>query len=128
MKILIDMNLSPAWRAVFVKEGWTARHWSEIGHPSAPDKEILDWAKINGYVVFTNDLDFGAILAATNAQAPSVVQIRTQDLTPDAAGPAVIRGIRSLRKMIEERSVLITFDESSTRARILPIRGGDVAP
>jgi hypothetical protein len=27
------------------------------------------------YVVFTNDLDFGDILAATNADAPSVIQV-----------------------------------------------------
>ncbi len=47
-------------------------HWSEVGDPRATDKAILDWARKNGYWVVTNDLDFGDILAATNALCPSV--------------------------------------------------------
>ena len=67
MKILIDMNLSPAWVSVLEDAGHTASHWSAIGSMNAPDREILSWAKMNGYVLFTHDLDFGAILAATAA-------------------------------------------------------------
>jgi predicted nuclease of predicted toxin-antitoxin system len=29
----------------------------------------MNWALTNGYIVFTHDLDFGAILAATQANA-----------------------------------------------------------
>jgi predicted nuclease of predicted toxin-antitoxin system len=29
------------------------------------DRTIMEWSLTNGYIVFTNDLDFGAILAAT---------------------------------------------------------------
>ncbi len=42
----------------------------------------MEWAKTNSHIVFTHDLDFGAILAATNAIAPSVIQVRTQDVMP----------------------------------------------
>ena len=31
MKILIDMNLSPEWVAVFENHGWSAVHWSTVG-------------------------------------------------------------------------------------------------
>ena len=31
----------------------------------ASDKEIMIWAKEKGYVVFTHDLDFGALLAVS---------------------------------------------------------------
>jgi predicted nuclease of predicted toxin-antitoxin system len=44
-----------------------AVHWSTSGSLDASDREILLWAKANGYVLFTLDLDFGAILAATEA-------------------------------------------------------------
>lgn len=44
---------------------------------SATDEEIMRWARENGYVVFTHDLNFGVILAATRAQSPSVIQVRT---------------------------------------------------
>jgi predicted nuclease of predicted toxin-antitoxin system len=80
MKILIDMNLSPDLVEVLQNNGLDAVHWSEIGAGNAPDREIMAWAKSNDYVVLTHDLDFGTILAVTQASAPSVVQIRIQDL------------------------------------------------
>lgn len=72
------MNLSPDWVEVLSGEGIDAVHWSEIGASSAYDQELMAWAKSNGYIVLTHDLDFGAILAATNADAPSVIQLRFQ--------------------------------------------------
>lgn len=42
----------------------------------------MAWARANDYIVFTHDLDFGAMLALTNAESPSVIQVRTQDVTP----------------------------------------------
>lgn len=66
--------------------GYEAIHWMKIGVPNAPDKIIFEYARAHGFIVFTHDLDFGAILVATNADAPSVFQIRTQDLTPQHIG------------------------------------------
>jgi len=63
MKFVIDMNLSPIWVDAFLKKGWEAIHWSTIGANNAPDHEIMSWARENKYIVFTHDLDFGAILA-----------------------------------------------------------------
>lgn len=68
MKLLIDMNLSPDWVEVLNQEGWEAVHWREIGDPRAADVVIMEWARSNGYTVFTHDLDFGTLLAATRAQ------------------------------------------------------------
>ncbi|MEG3848166.1 DUF5615 family PIN-like protein [Microcoleus sp. herbarium19] len=69
MKILIDMNLSPEWTVVFTKYGIESLHWSTVGDPRATDRVIMDWARVNDYAVFTHDLDFGALLAATQADA-----------------------------------------------------------
>jgi len=41
MKILIDMNLSPAWVRVLEEAGHSAIHWSTIGSLNAPDREVL---------------------------------------------------------------------------------------
>lgn len=75
MKLIIDMNLSPAWLSVLNQAGHTAVHWSSVGSPRAKDREILAWAREHHCIVFTHDLDFGAILATTDADSPSVVQI-----------------------------------------------------
>lgn len=73
IKIIVDMNLPPRWVNLLRAEGWAAVHWSEIGSPGAADTEIVRYAKDGGYTVLTHDLDFGAILAASAGNAPSVV-------------------------------------------------------
>lgn len=120
MKILLDMNLSPKWVEVLETAGWEAVHWYQIGAPDALDQEIFDYALSNNYVVFTNDLDFGAILVARNAQYPSVIQVRTQDVAPENMAQTVIPALRQLEKYLEE-GALIVIDESKWRARILPL-------
>jgi predicted nuclease of predicted toxin-antitoxin system len=101
-------------------EGWDAVHWSSIGTPGAADSEILRYAKDGGYAVLTHDLDFGALLAATGGNAPSVIQVRTQDVFPDAIGRLVILAIHQFKEEIE-RGVLISVDENRSRARLLPL-------
>lgn len=121
MKILIDMNLSPEWVKRFSKNQIESSHWSSVGDPSAPDAEIMRFAREHGYVVFTHDLDFGAILATTNAVGPSVVQVRTQDVLSEETMRLVIRILKSNEAVLLD-GALITVDVSRARIRILPLR------
>ncbi len=120
MKLLIDMNLSPEWVPVLKEEGWEAIHWSSIGHPGASDREIMRWAQANGHIVFTHDLDFGAILAATRAESPSVFQIRTQDINPRHIRELIVSALNQFRDHLEG-GALVSVDETKLRARILPL-------
>lgn len=90
MKFLVDMNLSPKWCAILQAEGWESVHWSDVGSATAPDHEIMQYALNEGRMVLTHDLDFGAMLAATQAKGPSVVQVRTQDVRPQTLAPLLI--------------------------------------
>ena len=83
MKILVDMNLSPDQCQALGQFSIGSTHWSNVDEPTAPDKTLMEWAKNNDYIVFTHDLDFGSILAATQANAPSVIQVRVQDTFPE---------------------------------------------
>ena len=121
MKLLIDMNLSPHLVRFFKDRGYEAIHWIDIGDPGATDREIMAWAKERGYVVVTHDLDFGAILAATEASFPSVVQVRTLDVSPESIGPKLADLIEMYRKPLEE-GALIVLDDAKVRVRILPLR------
>jgi predicted nuclease of predicted toxin-antitoxin system len=123
MKILIDMNLSPDWALVFRAHGWEALHWSTTGDPRAPDRAVMDWARANGYAVFTHDLDYGSLLAATGANGPSVIQVRTHDVLPSDLGDTVVRVLSQYEGAIES-GVLISVDETGTRARLLPLSRG----
>jgi predicted nuclease of predicted toxin-antitoxin system len=121
MKLLVDMNLSPDWVAVLAQSGWETVHWSSIGNLRAPDSEIMAWARKHGHVVFTHDLDFGTLLALTQAEGPSVNQVRTQDVTPAAIGQLVINALRRFQADLE-MGALIVLDEATVRARILPLK------
>lgn len=120
MKILVDMNLSPLWVQSLEDHGFTATHWSSVGDGRAPDSELMQWAHDNDYVVFTNDLDFGAILAVTKAKAPSVIQVRAQDVSPEHLTDLVVRGLRQHEEMLEQ-GALISIDEARLRSRVLPL-------
>jgi predicted nuclease of predicted toxin-antitoxin system len=120
MKILIDMNLSPGWVEVLEEHGLTAVHWSAVGDPRAEDSVLMDWARSNEYVMFTHDLDFGALLALTQAESPSVIQVRTQDVTPAHLAPAVMEVLQANEALLEA-GALIVLDEGRSRVRILPL-------
>ena len=121
MKLLVDMNLSPSWVDRLARHGFEAIHWSAVGTATAPDDEILAWALDNGFVLVTNDLDFSAILAASFGHAPSVVQVRTQDLLSDAAVTAVASALEEYGEVVEG-GALLSIDEGGTRMRMLPLR------
>lgn len=122
LPLVIDMNLSPDWVGWFEDNGWSAIHWSTVGDPRAPDRIILDWARDHGRVVFTHDLDFGAVLASSGTASPSVLQLRTNDVTPAACGTLVLEVLASLEERLQQ-GALVTIDEDGHRVRLLPLRG-----
>ena len=119
MKIVIDMNLSPEWEQVFSKH-CECKHLSRIGDPDTPDDFILQWAKENGQVILTNDLDFGAILAATHLNSPSVFQIRSMGLDPVLIGADVLACFKNFEQDLKA-GALISYDLQKARVRRLPI-------
>ena len=52
------------------------------------------------FVLLTHDLDFGAILASSGANIPSVIQIRTEDLRPDVLAGRVASIIPRLARLL----------------------------
>ncbi len=121
MKLLVDMNLSPAWIPALEAHGHDAVHWSIVGPQTAADTELMAWAKLNGYIVFTHDLDFGALLAASSAEGPSVIQIRTQNVTPATLLPTPLDALQRFAELLQ-RGALVSIDKEKARARILPLR------
>ena len=119
IKILIDMDHRPlpSGSAGDRLVRSTAR---AVGDPRATDRTIMDWAEVNGYIVFTHDLDFGTILALTHKTGPSVVQLRGQDILPDRMGNLVIAAIGQHESDLKS-GALVVVEEGRNRVRILPI-------
>ena len=72
-------------------------------------------------MLFTHDLDFGAILAATDPEGPSVIQIRAQDISPDHAKNLLLNVVNKFSRDLLQ-GALISVDEEKSRVRLLPLR------
>lgn len=114
------MNLTPLWVDVLGHHGWHTVHWSSIGDPRAKDSEIMHWALMNNFIVFTHDLDFGSILAATQAKGPSVIQVRTQDVMPAHLEQIVVAALQQYETELETGALIIVH-EGRLRVRVLPL-------
>lgn len=120
MKLIVDMNLSPRWITLLTEAGLEAVHWSTVGQTNARDTEIMAWAATNGYIVLTHGLDFSAILAATQDAGPSVVQIRTEDISHAVIGAKVVAALHQMKSELEA-GALLSIDVNQTRLRLLPL-------
>ena len=114
------MNLNSLWVESMSGHGFDTIHWSTVGESTAPETQIIEFAAANGYTVFTHDLDFGMLLAAHKSTAPSVLQLRSQDVLPATIGEAIIRAIGTAQSHLES-GALVTVDPIGQRIRLLPI-------
>jgi predicted nuclease of predicted toxin-antitoxin system len=121
MTLLIDMNLSRLWCETLSEAGYEAVHWSVIGDAMASDEEIMLHAQAHGLVVFTEDLDFGILLARNRRAGRSVVQLRTGMNLPRQVGHRVIDAINQGRSYLEA-GALLSIGSSRNRITRLPLR------
>ena len=118
------MNLSPRWVQTLSAAGFSAAHWSTLGAVTATDADIMAYALDHDYVVLTHDLDFGAILAATQGAKPSVVQIRSGNISPEVIGTPLVAALRQMTAELEA-GALLTLDPARARLTLLPLPSND---
>ena len=120
MRLLLDMNLSPDLCQLLGAGGHEVVHWSMIGPPNASDHDVMAHASDHDFTIVSHDLDFSAILAATRARAPSVIQIRTQDVLAEGFITLLLAMLQRFEAELSA-GALVVVDESRSRVRILPM-------
>lgn len=115
------MNLSPRWVDWFQAINIQAVHWTTAGPVDAPDTTIMDFAREHDFIVLTQDLDFGAILAATGGDKPSVVQVRADSASPEAIGERLLAALHQVAPELQQ-GALLTLDPGRGRLTLLPLR------
>lgn len=120
MKVLLDMNLSPALVRELAGRGFDAVHWATSGDVRAPDDVVLSYARKDGRVLLTHDLDFGAILAAGAGAGTGVVILRMQDLSPDRLAPVLSAALRASEDDLQAGAIVVV-EESRTRVHVFPL-------
>jgi predicted nuclease of predicted toxin-antitoxin system len=109
LRFIADMNISPLTVSELKENGWEIIRVSDVLDPSAEDVHIIEWARENGYVIITQDLDFSSIITLRlTVVDPEKVAEKLQNVYP---------------KIIEQlqEGYAITIDDSSMRLRKLPI-------
>lgn len=76
MRFLVDENLSPRVSSLLTASGHDAVHVRDLGLPGGSDAEVMDQAVASDRVIVSADTDFGALLAHTRADKPSVILVR----------------------------------------------------
>ena len=120
INILLDQGLPRSAASILRDEGWNVLHTGDIGLSRYTDKQILEYAQNEQCVVVTLDSDFHAILALTNASAPSVIRIRLEGLR----GPELALLIKRIWPRIEsqvKKGAMVTVTESGIRIRNIPL-------
>jgi predicted nuclease of predicted toxin-antitoxin system len=115
------MNLSPEWVGMLKEVGMDAIHWSRVGRPNAADDELFDRARVEGWVILTQDMDFSNILFQTAANGPSSVLLRLRDELSHESRQRVVAIIQQCRSEIEAGALLV-IDSHRARVRPLPLR------
>lgn len=109
------------WRDFLASEGHEVEHWMNLGRPDASDLEILDLAKNQGWIVITQDLDFGRLLALGQESLPSVIQIRAQATLPQDIGSQLVGTIKAATSHLIT-GALVTVTPADYRVSVLPLR------
>ena len=120
MTLLLDMNLSPKLVSILANLQVDAKHWYTVGNPTATDAEIMTYATDNNCIVVTYDLDFTALLCATQNQKPSVIQIRKQGMDIDVLADLLSTSVRQWGVELSKGAIL-TIDAKKLRVRLLPL-------
>ena len=112
------MSLSPLWVSFLVEVGLEAVHWSAVGRADACDAEVLEFAAREKWVVFSHDLDFGAVLTALQTRQASVIQVRALDILPSAIFEMVVDLMRRYEAQLGA-GALVAIDAASHTMRML---------
>jgi predicted nuclease of predicted toxin-antitoxin system len=120
MKFLADMGISPQTVSFLLNLGYQASHLQQQGLHRLSDSEILQKAQLDGSILLTLDLDFGDLLAASEAELPSVIIFRLRNMRPERVNEHLTSILTKHAKELEKGSI-ITITEGAIRIRPLPI-------
>lgn len=76
MKLLIDMPVSPSLARWLEREGHNAVHVAYIGLSRSSDEEIMAYARREGRIIVTADLNYPRLLALTGSSDPGLILFR----------------------------------------------------
>jgi len=120
VKLVVDMNFGTDWVAALSDHGADSIHWTEVGHPRAPDEEVVEWARENRCAVVTQDKGVARRVVVAGATAPSVIQIRNAQAM-ESGLPARVAAVAKEHATDLERGSILVLNCRTGRVRVRPL-------
>lgn len=120
MRFLADAGISPRTVQYLRDSGHDVVHVRDLAMQRASDRSIADRARLDGRIVLTFDLDFGAVLALGVVERPSVVIFRLSDERAEAVNRR-LEAVLSAQQQALEAGALVLVEDARYRVRLLPI-------
>lgn len=125
MKFMLDMGISPK-TAVFLRNlGYDAIHLHDLKSDRSTDPAVLQMAQNEERILLTHDLDFGELIAASEANAPSVVIFRLRNMNPKNVN-RFLNGIITEHRDALEKGAIVSVTEGRVRVRLLPLNAPSI--
>jgi predicted nuclease of predicted toxin-antitoxin system len=125
LRLLADVHIAPLTVVVLRSQGYDIVHTTDLLAATAADAEILEFARVEGKVVLTQDLDFSMLVALSNYGLPSLITLRLSSAKPDVVVQRLLDVLPTVETELTEGAA-ITISDDSVRVRKLPIRRSDV--
>jgi len=121
LEFIADMNISPLTVNQLREKGLKIKRVSEIMDARTSDMDILEYAHVKNQVIISYDLDFSELLAIHGYDHPSLINLRTDDMSPDFATGRIMEIVTALETELKE-GIVASVDNTSIRFRSLPIK------
>lgn len=94
---------------------------SDVLPATAPDHEILEFARQENRIVVTQDLDFSMLVALGRYSQPSLITLRLSRADPNIVTRRLLEILPQLEQQLRE-GCAVTVEDENLRIRGLPIR------
>jgi predicted nuclease of predicted toxin-antitoxin system len=121
LRLIADVHISPLTITALKSQGYDIVRSTDFLPATATDVEILEFARVEGRIVLTQDLDFSMLVALSNYDQPSLITLRLSSAKPDVVTQRLLEVLPNLEQDLIKGSA-ITIDDNSVRIRKLPIR------
>lgn len=121
LKFIADIHISPLTVKELKNKGYDIIRITDKLPATASDKEIVQLARKEKFVLITQDLDFSAIIAQSSLNSPSVISLRVANAKPNVITQFLITILPLIEADIAEGAI-VSIDEKEYRIKKLPVK------
>jgi predicted nuclease of predicted toxin-antitoxin system len=97
---------------LYSQAAWHIIRVSDVLPTTAPDDEILEFARQENRVVVTQDLDFSMLVALGGYNQPSLITLRLSRADPNTVTQRLLEILPQLEQQLREGSAITVEDEN----------------